>query len=162
MAAYYTDNPKDAINGLLVLAAGKRLYKQINEYQEQYNNKRGIFVTLTELLFTHPPIPKRIHEIENLMYGSASVPLIKRGNQTFAIIFIVFFLFPIIVAGTTFVGFMALDEFNFLDEFLFEAEYTPLMEASLDGDIERVNELLNAEENPNKMNEFGESPLFMQ
>jgi Zn-dependent protease with chaperone function len=163
MAAYYTDKPDDAINGLLVLAAGRRLYKKVNlnEYQEQYNDKKGIFVTLTELLSTHPPIPKRIHELENLMFGSASVPLIKRGKQTFAIMFTVFFLFPIIVAGVIFAGFMAIDEFNFFDEIPFETEYTPLMEASLDGDIERVNELLNAGENPNEMNEFGESPLLI-
>jgi Zn-dependent protease with chaperone function len=163
MAAFYTNKPDDAINGLLVLAAGKRLYKRVNlnEFQEQYNEKRGIFVTLTELLSTHPPIPKRIHEIENFMYGNPSVPLIKRGKQTFAIIFIVFILFPMIVAGATFAGFMAMDQFGFLDDFPFESEYTPLMEASLDGDIERVHELLNAGENPNEMNEFGESPLLI-
>jgi Zn-dependent protease with chaperone function len=163
MAAFYTNKPDDAINGLLVLAAGKRLYKRVNlnEFQEQYNEKRGIFVTLTELLSTHPPIPKRIHEIENFMYGNPSVPLIKRGKQTFAVMFIVFILFPMIVAGAAFAGFMAMDHFNFLDDFPFESEYTPLMDASLDGDVEKVHELLNAGENPNEMNEFGESPLLI-
>lgn len=163
MAAYYTEKADDAINGLLVLAAGKRLYKKVNlkEYQEQYNDKKGLFVTLTELLSTHPPIPKRIHEIENLMYGTPSVSLIKRGSQTFAILFTVFFLFPIIGVGATFAGFMAINEFNLFDDFPFEAEYTPLMEASLDGNIQRVNELLNAGENPNEMNDFGETPLII-
>lgn len=163
MAAYYTDKPDDAISGLLVLAAGRRLYKKVNlaEYQQQYNDKKGIFVTLTELLSTHPPIPKRIHEIETLMYESPSVPLIKRGKQTFAIIFIVFFLFPTIIAGAAFLGFLTMDKLNFFEDLLFETEYTPLMEASIDGDSERVNELLTAGENPNEMNEFGESPLLI-
>jgi Zn-dependent protease with chaperone function len=164
MAAYYTEKPEDAINGLLVLAAGKRLYKNVNltEYQEQYNDKKGIFVTLTELLSTHPPIPKRIHEIEILMYGKPSVPLITRGKQTFAIMFLVFFLFPIIVAGLTFAGILAMEELSFLeDEFYYEDDYSPLMQASMDGDVERVSELLSAGEDPNEINEYGESPLLI-
>ncbi|WP_078429809.1 M48 family metallopeptidase [Alkalihalobacterium alkalinitrilicum] len=161
MAAYYTEKPEDAIKGLLVLAAGRRLYKGVNlkEYLEQYNDKKGLFVTLMELLSTHPPIPKRIQEIENLMYGKPSVSLINRKKQTFAILFLVFFLLPIIVGGVAFAGFMAMEHFNTFDDFLFE--YTPLMEATGDGDTERVIELIHAGEDPNEMNEFGESPLFI-
>ncbi|MBM7660164.1 Zn-dependent protease with chaperone function [Bacillus mesophilus] len=164
MAAYYTEKPEDAINGLLALAAGKRLYKDVNltEYQEQYNDKKGMFVTLTELLSTHPPIPKRIHEIQQLMYGSPSVPLITRGRQTLAIMFIVFFLFPIIVAGVTFAGIMALEQIPFLDEeYPPEVEYSPLMEATMDEDLERVSELVSAGEEINEVNEYGESPLLL-
>lgn len=163
MAAYYTEKPHDAINGLLILAAGKRLYNKVNlsEFLEQYNDKKGVFVTLMELLSTHPPIPKRIHEIENLMFGESTVPLINRGKQTFAIMFIVFFLFPVLVAGVTFAGIKAIEKFNLMDWMPFEPDYTPLMEATQEGDWERVNELLSAGENPNEMNEFGESPLLI-
>lgn len=163
MAAYYIEKPQDAIYGLLILASGKRLYKNVNliEFLGQYNDKKGIFVTLMELLSTHPPIPKRIHEIEKLMYGKPSVPLIKRGKQTFAIMFIVFFLFPILVAGVTFAGILAIDELNLMDWMPFDQEYTPLMETAQNGDIERLNELLTAGENPNEINEFGESPLLI-
>ncbi|MFT4414232.1 M48 family metallopeptidase [Fredinandcohnia humi] len=163
MAAYYTNNPADAINGLLILAVGRRLYKDVNltEYQEQYNDKKGIFVTLAELLSTHPPIPKRIQEIETLMFGIPTVPLISRGKQTFAILFIVFFLFPIAVAGLTFVGIMAIEKINFFDEFPIPTEYTPLMEAAQEGDVDKVNELVNEGANPNEMNEFEENALFI-
>jgi Zn-dependent protease with chaperone function len=163
MAAYYTGNPESAINGLLILAAGKRLYINVHlsSYLEQYNEKKGIFVTLTELLSTHPPIPKRIHEIETLMYGNPSVALIKRGKQTFAIIFLIFFIFPVIVSGIVFAGMMAVDKLDFLDEFPPEMEYTPLMEASMNGDKEKVTELLEAGEDPNKMNEIGDSALLL-
>ncbi|RSK27665.1 hypothetical protein EJF36_12695 [Bacillus sp. HMF5848] len=163
MAAYYTDSSEEAINGLLMLAAGRRLYKKVRlpAYQEQYNDKKGIFITLMELLSTHPPIPKRIHEIETLMYGSPRVALIKRGKQSIAIMLIVFLLFPIVVAGGTFLSILALDKINLFDEFPYESEYTPLMEASLNGDVEAVNELLNEGENPNEMNEYGESPLLI-
>jgi Zn-dependent protease with chaperone function len=164
MAAYYTEKPHDAINGLLILAAGKRLYNKVNlsEFLEQYNDKKGIFVTLMELLSTHPPIPKRIHEIENLMFGESTVSLIKRGKQTFAIMFIIFFIFPALIAGATFVGILAIEKFNLLDWMMpIDSEYTPLMEATQNGDLESVNELLSAGENPNEMNEYGESPLLI-
>ena len=162
MAAYYTEKPEEAINGLLVLAAGRRLYKKVNltAYLEQYNEKKGVFVTLSELLSSHPPIPKRIHEIENFMYGSPSVPLISRGKQTFAILFLVFFLLPVGFVGATVAGVMALEEFNFFEEFL-ESDYTELMQASRDGDIDQVKELLKAGEDPNEMNDYGESPLLL-
>lgn len=42
-----------------------------------------------------------------------------------------------------------------------DSEYTPLMEATQNGDLEIVNELLSAGENPNEMNEYGESPLLI-
>jgi Zn-dependent protease with chaperone function len=163
MAAYYTNKPVDAINGLLVLAAGRRLYNKVNleEYLNQYNEKKGIFVTLTELLSTHPPIPKRIHEIENLMFGTLTVPLINRGKQTFAILFIIFFLFPVVVAGIFFAGFKVVEELGLFNEFPFESEYTPLMEASMNGEIETVSELLSTGADPNEMNEFGESSLLV-
>ncbi len=164
MAAYYTERPEEAVNGLLVLAAGRHLYKKVNvkEYLEQYNDKKGVFVTLTELLSTHPPIPKRIHEIESLMYETPSVPLITRGKQTFAILFIIFFLFPVIIAGLTFAGIMAIEQFDFFEEsYPSEYEYTPLMEASMDGDSERVSELISAGENLNEINVYGESPLLL-
>jgi Zn-dependent protease with chaperone function len=164
MAAYYTENPESAINGLLILAAGKRLYRNVHlsSYLEQYNEKKGIFVTLTELLSTHPPIPKRIHEIETFMFDNPTVALIKRGKQTFAIIFLIFFIFPAIVSGLAIAGVMAFDEFgSFLDELPYEMEYTPLMEASLNGEKEKVIELLEAGEDPNEMNEIGDSALLL-
>jgi Zn-dependent protease with chaperone function len=163
MAAYYTEKPVDAINGLLVFAAGKRLYKQVNlpAFQEQYNEKRGMFVTLMELLSTHPPIPKRIHEIETFLYETPSVPLVSKTKQTFAILFLVFFFFPTVIAGVSVAGIMAIEEFDFLNNVLFENEYTPLMEASQEGDVKRVRELLEAGENPIEMNEYGESSLFI-
>lgn len=163
MAAYYTEKPHDAINGLLTLASGKRLYKNVNlnAFQEQYNDKKGMFVTLMELLSTHPPIPKRIHEIENLMYGSPSVPLIKRGKQTLAIMFLIFFLLPMIIAGIGFTVFWALDKMDFFEGIPFAANNTPLIEAASEGNLEKVNELLNAGENPNEYNEFGASPLLL-
>lgn len=163
MAAYYTNQPESAVNGLLIFAAGRRLYKMVHieEYQNQYNEKKGIFVTLTELLSTHPPIPKRIHEIETFMYGAPSVPLIKRGKQIFAIIFILFFLLPAITTGIFILGFKAIEEFDFLNDFPILEEYTPLLEATINGEIDRVEELLENGADPNQLNDYGESALIV-
>jgi ankyrin repeat protein len=95
------------------------------------------------------------------MYGTPTVPLINRGKQTFAILFIIFFLFPVVFAGIFFAGFKAVEELGLFNEFPFESEYTPLMEASMNGEIETVSELLSTGTDPNEMNEFGESPLLV-
>lgn len=162
MAAYYTNQPESAINGLLIFAAGRRLYKkvQIEEFQKQYNEKKGVFVTLTELLSTHPPIPKRIQEIETFMYGAPNVPLLKRSKQIVAIMFILFLLLPAITVGLFIAGFKAIEGLDFFNEFLTEG-FTPLMEATLNGDIDRVEELLEEGAEPNELNEFGESALLV-
>ncbi|MGE5702203.1 MAG: M48 family metallopeptidase [Clostridia bacterium] len=66
MAAYYTNNPAAAMNGLTILAIGKTLYKKVDreEYLMESDRERGFFVWLAEKLSTHPPLPKRINQIE--------------------------------------------------------------------------------------------------
>jgi Zn-dependent protease with chaperone function len=163
MAAYYTNRPHDAINGLLILAAGKQLYKNVNiqAFMEQYNDKRGILVTLMEMLSTHPSLPKRIHEIESFMFGKSSVPLIKRKKQTVAVLLVTFILVPFLFAGIIYAGILAFDKLNISDWLLAEPEYTALMEAAQDGDVEKTKSLLSAGDNPNELNEYGESPLII-
>jgi ankyrin repeat protein len=96
------------------------------------------------------------------MFDNPTVALIKRGKQTFAIIFLLLFILPAIVSGLAIAGVMAFDEFDsFLDELPYEMEYTPLMEASMNGDKEKVIELLEDGEDPNKMNEIGDSALLL-
>lgn len=61
--AYGADtSPDGAVDGLLVLAAGKRLYREVNvdAFVRQSEHERGFWVTLAELLSTHPNLPKRV------------------------------------------------------------------------------------------------------
>lgn len=69
--AYYIS--QGAVNGLLILAAGKQLYKKVdvNSFVEQANSERGFFVWLAEVLATHPPLSKRVQAVLN-----------KGSNQT--------------------------------------------------------------------------------
>ncbi|MCT8138035.1 ankyrin repeat domain-containing protein [Anaerobacillus sp. CMMVII] len=160
MAAYYTGKPETAINGLLILAAGRRLYKTVNlkDYMQQYNDKKGLFVTLTELLSTHPPIPKRIQEIEVLMFETPTVQLIHRSKQVVSVVFVLFLILPAMTMGLIFAGVKVLEEFNFSLPFF--VDYNPLMEASIDGNMEEVETLLITGADPNELNEFGESALL--
>ena len=54
--------PEGGIDGLLVLAAGRDLYKQVNsaEFAKQRETERGFFVRFSEILSTHPNLPKRV------------------------------------------------------------------------------------------------------
>ncbi|MCM3439571.1 M48 family metallopeptidase [Metabacillus halosaccharovorans] len=173
MAAYYTEKPQNAINGLLILAAGRRLYNKVNlnEFLEQYNEKKGFFATLTELLSTHPPIPKRIHEIETFMNddNQPTVTLVSKTKQVVFIIVLVFFLLPGLFIGLTVGTAFVISKLDFLsgiaDPYSYEDEYNyedePLMQSIVDDDQETVEQLLEDGADPNTINEFGESALMI-
>lgn len=61
--AYY--QPDGAIPGLLVLAAGKRLYHNVNaqEFSRQAENEGGFWIWFSEILSSHPNLPKRVNAL---------------------------------------------------------------------------------------------------
>jgi Zn-dependent protease with chaperone function len=54
--------PDGAVDGLLVLAAGRELYRDVDakEYAKQVETQKGFFVNRAELMATHPHLPKRV------------------------------------------------------------------------------------------------------
>jgi Zn-dependent protease with chaperone function len=54
--------PEGSVDGLLVLAAGRDLYNQVDAeaYAEQRRTESGFFVRLAEILATHPNLTKRV------------------------------------------------------------------------------------------------------
>jgi Zn-dependent protease with chaperone function len=54
--------PAGSVDGLLVLAAGRDLYNQVDPkvYAEQRQTERGFFVRFAEILATHPNLTKRV------------------------------------------------------------------------------------------------------
>lgn len=64
-ATHYVGSTEAAKNGLVILAVGKELYKDVNRtaFVDQLELERGFFVWLSEILSSHPPLPKRIREI---------------------------------------------------------------------------------------------------
>lgn len=60
--------PDGAIQGLLVLAAGKTLYGQVSveAFARQVDEEGGFWVALAEVLSTHPNLPKRLRAVTGL------------------------------------------------------------------------------------------------
>lgn len=60
---------KMSLDGLLVLAAGKKLYKKVNSYIFVKNamEEKGFWGWLAEICSTHPPLSKRIMEISRTL-----------------------------------------------------------------------------------------------
>ena len=58
--------PEGGVDGLLVLAAGRDLYTQVNsaEYSNQRETETGFFVSFSEILSTHPNLPKRVAALD--------------------------------------------------------------------------------------------------
>lgn len=54
-----------AVKGLLVLAAGKKLYRQVDahDYSSHAEAERGFWVGFAEILSTHPNLPKRVQAV---------------------------------------------------------------------------------------------------
>ena len=73
--------PEGGVDGLLVLAAGRDLYTQVNsaEYSGQRETETGFFVRFAEILSTHPNLPKRVAALDTVRkHAPASArPLIR-------------------------------------------------------------------------------------
>jgi Zn-dependent protease with chaperone function len=73
--------PEGGVDGLLVLAAGRDLYKQVNstEFMDQSETERGFFVRFAEILSTHPNLPKRVAALDAVRQREsvASRPLMR-------------------------------------------------------------------------------------
>ena len=54
--------PDGGVEGLLVLAAGRELYRKVDarEYARQVETETGFWVRRAELMSTHPNLPKRV------------------------------------------------------------------------------------------------------
>ncbi|NMD72069.1 M48 family metallopeptidase [Bacillus sp. DNRA2] len=66
IAAVYVNSPNDATNALAILAVGNRLFVNMDivEYIQNARAESGFFIWLSLVLSTHPPLPKRIEEIQ--------------------------------------------------------------------------------------------------
>jgi Zn-dependent protease with chaperone function len=62
------NQPAGAEAGILVLAAGKKLYKNVNanDYIAQANQETGFWIWISEMLSSHPNLPHRITAINQI------------------------------------------------------------------------------------------------
>jgi Zn-dependent protease with chaperone function len=68
--------PEGGIDGLLVLAAGRELYNQVNtaEFINQRETEAGFFVRFAEILSTHPNLPKRVAALDAARKHAPAAP----------------------------------------------------------------------------------------
>jgi len=145
-AAYYTGNSEAAQHCLTMFGVGKMLSKKVNRtsYVKQIKEEKGFVVWLSEMLATHPPLPKRIHEI-GLFMGEASEETITSRSSKKLWIWIPAAL--LLIASITVGSIYAVEKLSqSLDAFLYEAGNAgaapPLIEAVIAADYEKVNTLI--------------------
>jgi Zn-dependent protease with chaperone function len=164
-AAYYTGSSKASKNSLTMLAIGKDLYLHVNqaEYLQQLNHEKGFFVWLSEVLSTHPPLPKRINEI-SLLFGETEQAhtIQKKSKAVWGFSIVSLLLFGIITGGIYF-GINQLDRLlgplEEFDEEAVEEEIPPLIAAVVNGDTVKVNQMIGQGEEVQQEDLYGYTPL---
>jgi Zn-dependent protease with chaperone function len=68
--------PEGGVDGLLVLAAGRDLYTQVNStaFINQSETETGFFVRFAEILSTHPNLPKRVAALDAVRQRAPLTP----------------------------------------------------------------------------------------
>ncbi|PZX02925.1 Zn-dependent protease with chaperone function [Psychrobacillus insolitus] len=158
-AAYYIQNGAAAKHALTILGVGKKLYTEVNEnaYLEQIHTESNVAVWLSEILSSHPLLPKRIQAVGNFMriegtpkYYSNSTKIALGIGALLGIFFAIYIgAIALFAAGT--LTYANLFSGSILDESLTSGEpysyddnsLTPLMEAVLDYDEVKVQELVS-------------------
>ncbi|WP_138751958.1 M48 family metallopeptidase [Paenibacillus sinopodophylli] len=159
MAAYYCNDVEAAMNGLTVLAIGKSLYKEVDreEYLLQSSYETGFFVWLAERLSTHPPLPKRIHAIQQFAGYSSSIVF-----KTSRIGIVVAAIAVFVVLGSIGTGIIFSKS---IDTFMSQLDVTAptdeeMLGAASEGDAELVQQLLSSGGNPNAADAEGWTALM--
>lgn len=81
--AYAADlAPRGAVDGLLVLAAGKQLYQEVDPvtFMRQAEEEEGFWVTFSELVSSHPFLTKRVAAVKDRVWRmTVRLPTDRRG-----------------------------------------------------------------------------------
>lgn len=164
IAAFYTGNSEAAKNCLTIFSVGKKMSKHVNRtsYLNQVNEEKGFFIWLSEMLSTHPPLPKRIREIGLFLGEYGNPTAAKRSSKKIWIgISAAIFLFSGIIGGSIYT-FNQLDVATLMNEIEASSNFdstSPLIDAVIDGDSQKVNNLLQTEENINQPDSEGWTAL---
>ncbi|WP_226658658.1 M48 family metallopeptidase [Pseudalkalibacillus hwajinpoensis] len=151
MGAHYIKSGERAGNALMILAVGKRLYQSVNKdvYIEQLQTEKSFFVWLSELLSTHPPLPKRIAAVETFMTMREKT-YFPAPRKKILILSLVAFLFIVGGVGSAVVASIMIpslasvseEERTFTDGEV--TGVTPLMEAIMSQDEEEFESHISA------------------
>ena len=151
-AAFTIQNAAAAKRTLTLLGIGKKTYLEVNEdaYREQIATETNAVVWLSEMLSTHPRLPKRIQSIEQFAQGDSKFyepdhgKIVLGATLMIGVIGAAYFLTVALFAGGAFAYSQFLpdiDETFIEDDYAIEGE-TPLMAAASMGDLAGVQEAL--------------------
>ncbi|OCA92321.1 M48 family metallopeptidase [Pseudobacillus wudalianchiensis] len=167
-AAYYINNREAAKKSLTIFAVGKALYEQVDraEYLDQMNKEKGFFVWLSEVLSTHPPLPKRINEIALFFDEPERVMINKRASKLVWLwVPMAGLIFGLVIAGGVYVfekaaDFILADDFESYDEEEAAAEpIPPMIEAVVKGNTAAVAAFIKKGEDIQVTDNQGYTPL---
>lgn len=162
IATNYINNSEAAMNGLTMLAIGKSLFKKVNrsEYLMQSSQERGFFIWLAEKISTHPPLPKRINEIQ-IFFCDSSESVYKRTSK------VIWSIVGLALAIVTLlgIGFVYSDKIKqvantILSDVSPKEEIPIIIQAVAEEDITKVKTQLNAGIDPNIKDIDGWTPLM--
>lgn len=176
-AAYTIQNASAAKRALTLLGIGKGMYTEVNEdaYREQISTESNAIVWISEILSSHPRLPKRIQAIQQFENSDARVYVPNNGKiilgsaLLFGGIVAAYFLSIAIFAGGTLVYSQLLPSFDtepvFGEEVYPETDYaiegeTPLMAAAVMGDLAAVEQAISDGEDINDKNSEGADALM--
>jgi ankyrin repeat protein len=114
-------------------------------YLNQINEEKGFVIWLSEVLSTHPPLPKRISEIGLFMGDDENILTEKRSSKKLWIGLSAAILLLIGMIGGSIYAFKQLDIATLMNEIEATSNLestSPLIEAVINGDTEKINNLL--------------------
>ena len=166
-AAYTIQNAGAAKRALTLLGIGKKMYLEVNEdaYREQIETESNGIVWFSEVLSTHPHLPKRIQSIEQFagtdsyLYKPNQGKIVLGAVLMTGIFTAVYIATLLLFAGGGMVYSQIPDLFS--EDGFFEVEgETSLMTASYEGDLAAVEEALLDGEDVRAKDSYGADALM--
>ena len=148
LAAYYTGNSEAAQQALTMFGVGKMVSKKVNRtsYLKQIDDEKGFFVWLSELLATHPPLPKRIREI-GLFMGDVAIEEVSVSSRASRKLWVWIPASLVLIGFVIGGGIYAVGKIGeSLDAYMYEEEdlstAPPIIDAVVNADYELANALI--------------------
>ena len=169
MAAHYLQDFGAAKRALTVLSIGGPLAKEVNEFDYLYEASRenGFIAKFSELLSTHPTLPKRIAAIATHA-GEENVPVFKTAEYVRASV-ISMILLTVIGYGAIITYFVMNDDLSDIIASAMSGEFEddwetelgePIQELTyMNADYEEIEAELANGADVNIQDEYGETPL---
>ncbi|WP_346429167.1 M48 family metallopeptidase [Planococcus halocryophilus] len=169
-AAFAIQNAPAAKRALTLLGIGKKTYLEVNEdaYREQIATESNAVVWLSEVLSTHPRLPKRIQSIaqfdhnDSKFYEPDHSKIVLGATLIAGVLGAIYFLTIALFAGGAVVFSQFLPTF---DDILYDESYvvegeTPLMFAASIGDMASVEEAIENGDDVNAKDSEGADALM--